>query len=131
MTHELLLHQITVKKLAAQLNLAPRDVDVLLLLHSSRTLSTPSIYRVLGTRKSEINNVVGPKLVEAGWVKRHAVVHNKKSGLPTNRWTLVEESIPQLEALIRSIRRSVLENIGLVFNDDHLWTTNADEAPVT
>lgn len=41
MTHELMLHQMTVKKLTLRLNLTPRDVEMLLLLHTSRSLSTP------------------------------------------------------------------------------------------
>jgi hypothetical protein len=123
MTHELMLHQMTVKKLTLRLNLTPRDVEMLLLLHTSRSLSTPSIYRLTGTRKSEINKIVGPKLEAAGWVRRESVVHSQKPGLPTNRWSLITESIHPLEQLILDIRRETLMSLGLVFSADEVWST--------
>jgi predicted transcriptional regulator len=127
MIHETLIHQLSVKALCKKLELSPRDLDVLLLLQTSRSLSTPSIHQLLSIRKSEMNRRLGPKLIELGWLKSEQVNHSRKSGLPTNRWWVPEDKQMLISNALNEIRRDVLTELGAVYNEDLCWLPHSEE----
>lgn len=122
MIHETLIHQLTVKALSARLQLSPREVEILLLLHTSKSLSTPSIHTLLGMRKTEINRRIGPRLEQLGWLKHESVTHADKAGMPTNRWWLLKSKSEELTEIVSDARRTILQELGLVLEADSQWT---------
>jgi predicted transcriptional regulator len=122
MIHETLIHQLTVKALCKRMDLGSREVDVLLLLYTSKSLSTPSIHQLLGIRKSEINRRLGPRLITLGWLASEQVTHSNKPGLPTNRWWIPKDKHADLDETFREIRREVISTLGLTYSEDLQWT---------
>lgn len=126
MIHEALVHQLSVKALIKETELSPREVDILILLHTSGSLSTPSIHQLLNIRKSEMNRRLGPRLVEAGWLECKQVMHHNKVGIPTNRWWIPESKRRWLTDVMEIIRKDLFIEIGQVYEHDKQWTSSSN-----
>lgn len=131
MIHETMLHHLTINRLGHRLGLNVREVNLILLLCSVSSLSTPSIHRLTLVRKSDMNCRIGPKLIALGWLASASVFHVSRSNIPTNRWWMPEDKQVEINALWNDCRQTVIAKLGEVLTEDCVWDTSPEPSELS
>lgn len=94
-----IVSNLKVNIMAKEAGLSVREMEILLMLRFSGSMVTPTVNRMLGINRSDMNKRVGPKLEELGWLTHAVSVHRQRDCIPTKRWYLAPGKQEELERL--------------------------------
>lgn len=91
-----IVSNLKIKIMAKEANLSVRDMEIVLALRYSGSMVTPTIDRLLGVNRSDMNKRIGPRLEKLGWLKHIVSVHRQRDSIPTNRWYVPEDKLEEI-----------------------------------
>lgn len=127
MSHSI-ISGLKIKQLVKASGLTPREVDILLAIRFAGSLATPTLNRLLKVSRADMNRIIGPKLVEEGWLIRRDATHRRRGGYPTFRWSIPEDKLEDLRQLEETAQENLNELMNLSFVKDLNWIVDGEVA---
>lgn len=130
MINHTIIDGLKLKQLMKVSGLTSKEVNILLTVRFAGSLATPTLNKILGIDRTKMNRVIGPKLMELGWLRRVDTGHrnSRLKIMPTYRWSIPEEKLDDLRLLEQQAYDNLNEVLNRELAKDLDWVSKEDVA---
>lgn len=116
-----IVSSLKIKHMARAAELTPLEMEIVLSIRYSGSMVTPTVNRLLGVNRASMNQRIGPRLEEKGWLKHTETVHRQRKSVPTKRWYVPESKLETLRKLTNDAQDELNNTITYSFTKDLDW----------